>query len=213
MKMTGYLDVLIPRGGAGLIKSVVDNAKVPVIETGVGNCHIYIDKAANPDMAADIVFNAKTSRPSVSMPQKRSWFTGTSASTVLPCLRKRLAEKEVQLRGRCGSLLHTSRRQTSRGRRMESGIPGLCAGDKSGRQHRRSYPSHRTVFHPSQRSYRHRGSAGCGQIPPFCGLGRGISQQLPLVLPTEEKWDWAQKSAYPPRSFTPEALGRNQLTS
>ena len=65
MKMNDYLDVLIPRGGAGLIKSVVQNATVPVIETGVGNCHIYVDESANPDMARDIVVNAKTSRTSV----------------------------------------------------------------------------------------------------------------------------------------------------
>ncbi len=99
MKMTGYLDVLIPRGGAGLIKSVVDNAKVPVIETGVGNCHIYIDKAADPDMAADIVFNAKTSRPSVCNAAEKVLVHRDVASTVLPLLAKRLAEKEVQLRG------------------------------------------------------------------------------------------------------------------
>ena len=99
MKMTGYLDVLIPRGGAGLIKSVVDNAKVPVIETGVGNCHIYIDKAANPDMAADIVFNAKTSRPSVCNAAEKVLVHRDVASTVLPLLAKRLAEQEVQLRG------------------------------------------------------------------------------------------------------------------
>ena len=65
MKMNGLVDVLIPRGGAGLIKSVVENSTVPVIETGSGNCHIYIDEFADIDMAADIVFNAKTSRPSV----------------------------------------------------------------------------------------------------------------------------------------------------
>lgn len=65
MKMNEYVDVLIPRGGAGLIQAVVKNATVPVIETGVGNCHIYIDKNADLKKAVDIVFNAKTSRPSV----------------------------------------------------------------------------------------------------------------------------------------------------
>lgn len=65
MQMNEYVDVLIPRGGAGLIQAVVKNATVPVIETGVGNCHIYIDKDANVDMAADIVYNAKTNRVSV----------------------------------------------------------------------------------------------------------------------------------------------------
>lgn len=65
MKMHGILDVLIPRGSAGLISSVVKNSNVPVIETGTGNCHIYVDDSADIDMAVDIVVNAKTSRPSV----------------------------------------------------------------------------------------------------------------------------------------------------
>ncbi|MCI8589143.1 MAG: glutamate-5-semialdehyde dehydrogenase [Clostridiales bacterium] len=65
MHLTKYLSVLIPRGGAGLIANVVQNAKVPVIETGVGNCHIFIDESAKPDMAAALTLNAKTQRPSV----------------------------------------------------------------------------------------------------------------------------------------------------
>ena len=65
MGLTGYLDVLIPRGGAGLIRAVVQNAKVPVIETGVGVCHIYVDGEADLDMGAEILYNAKCSRPSV----------------------------------------------------------------------------------------------------------------------------------------------------
>ena len=65
MKMHGILDVLIPRGSAGLINSVVENSNVPVIETGTGNCHIYVDDSADIDMAVNIVVNAKTSRPSV----------------------------------------------------------------------------------------------------------------------------------------------------
>ncbi|MFZ2538143.1 MAG: glutamate-5-semialdehyde dehydrogenase, partial [Oscillospiraceae bacterium] len=65
MKLNGYLDVLIPRGGAGLIKAVVEDSTIPVIVTGVGNCHIFVDESADLEMAAEIVFNAKTSRPSV----------------------------------------------------------------------------------------------------------------------------------------------------
>ena len=65
MRLNDYIDVLIPRGGAGLIKAVVKNATVPVIETGTGNCHIYIDEYADFNMAKDIVINAKTSRPSI----------------------------------------------------------------------------------------------------------------------------------------------------
>ncbi|MBR0485950.1 MAG: glutamate-5-semialdehyde dehydrogenase, partial [Oscillospiraceae bacterium] len=65
MKLNGYLDVLIPRGGAGLIQAVVKQATVPVIETGAGNCHVYIDESALPEMAVSIADNAKTQRPSV----------------------------------------------------------------------------------------------------------------------------------------------------
>ena len=65
MSMRGYVDVLIPRGGKGLIRNVVENAKVPIIETGAGNCHLYVDESADLDMAVDVAVNAKCSRPSV----------------------------------------------------------------------------------------------------------------------------------------------------
>lgn len=99
MGLTAYLDVLIPRGGAGLIRSVVDNAKVPVIETGVGNCHIYVDAAADVDMACDIIFNAKTSRPSVCNAAEKLLIHQDIAETALPAIAARLAEKEVTIRG------------------------------------------------------------------------------------------------------------------
>lgn len=99
MGLTDYLDVLIPRGGAGLIRSVVDNAKVPVIETGAGNCHIYVDKAADFDMALDIVFNAKTSRPSVCNAAEKVLIHRDIAKEFLPLMAERLAAKDVELHG------------------------------------------------------------------------------------------------------------------
>ncbi|MGF6376628.1 glutamate-5-semialdehyde dehydrogenase [Clostridiales Family XIII bacterium PM5-7] len=99
MGLTKYLDVLIPRGGAGLIRSVVDNAKVPVIETGVGNCHIYLDKSAELNMAIDIVFNAKTSRPSVCNAAEKLLIHQAIAPSILPKLAEKLATKEVTLLG------------------------------------------------------------------------------------------------------------------
>ncbi len=98
MALTEYLDVLIPRGGAGLIRSVVDNAKVPVIETGVGNCHIYVDKAADIKAALDIVFNAKTSRPSVCNAAEKLLVHREIAAAFLPAMAEKLAEKNVELR-------------------------------------------------------------------------------------------------------------------
>ena len=99
MRLNEYIDVLIPRGGAGLIRSVVDNAKVPVIETGAGNCHIYVDKSADIAMALDIVFNAKTSRPSVCNAAEKVLVHRDIAERFLPAMAERLSEKKVELRG------------------------------------------------------------------------------------------------------------------
>ncbi len=99
MGLTKYLDVLIPRGGKGLIRAVVDNAKVPVIETGAGNCHVYVDEYADLDMAADIIFNAKTSRPSVCNAIETILVHKAVAEKALPLIKARLDEKNVELRG------------------------------------------------------------------------------------------------------------------
>lgn len=99
MGLTDYLDVLIPRGGAGLIKAVVQNAHVPVIETGVGNCHVYVDKSADLEMAADIIYNAKTSRPSVCNAIETILVHQDVAEKALPMIKARLDEKQVELRG------------------------------------------------------------------------------------------------------------------
>ena len=99
MGLTQYLDVLIPRGGAGLIRAVVENATVPVIETGTGNCHVFVDETADLDMAADIVFNAKTSRPSVCNAMETLLIHEKIAGKALPVIKNRLDEKNVELRG------------------------------------------------------------------------------------------------------------------
>ena len=99
MKMNEYVDVLIPRGGAGLIQAVVKNATVPVIETGVGNCHIYIDKTADLKKAVDIVFNAKTSRPSVCNAAESLLIHKDIAKEALVAIKNKLDEKDVTLVG------------------------------------------------------------------------------------------------------------------
>ena len=99
MKLNAYLDLLIPRGGAGLIRTVVENATVPVIETGVGNCHVYVEKSADIAMAAEIVFNAKTSRPSVCNAMETLLIDAAIAEAALPVIAQRLREKKVELRG------------------------------------------------------------------------------------------------------------------
>ncbi len=99
MKANGYVDVLIPRGGAGLIKSCVQNASVPVIETGVGNCHIYVDASASIPMAIDIIDNAKTSRPGVCNACETVLIHKNVAEDILPALKKRLDRHNVEIRG------------------------------------------------------------------------------------------------------------------
>lgn len=97
MGLNGVIDVLIPRGGAGLIQSVVKNASVPVIETGVGNCHVYVDESADLAMGADIIFNAKTSRPSVCNAAETLLVHESIAQKFLPLVQDKLAL--VELRG------------------------------------------------------------------------------------------------------------------
>ena len=99
MRLNDYLDVLIPRGGAGLIQSIVKNATVPVIETGTGNCHIYVDESADFDMAKNIAVNAKASRPSVCNAAEKLLINENIAEEFLPIAVKELREAGVVLRG------------------------------------------------------------------------------------------------------------------
>lgn len=97
MRMNGYVDVLIPRGGAGLIKSVVENASVPVIETGSGNCHIYVDHVADIDMAINIIINAKTQRIGVCNACESLVIHEDIAKDLLPRLNNALREHGVAI--------------------------------------------------------------------------------------------------------------------
>ncbi|MBR5113951.1 MAG: glutamate-5-semialdehyde dehydrogenase [Oscillospiraceae bacterium] len=99
MGLVGRLDVLIPRGGAGLIKSVVENSKVPVIETGVGICHVYVEKTADLEMAANIIKNAKCSRPSVCNAAECLLVDEEIAGKFLPMAAEAMAEYSVKLLG------------------------------------------------------------------------------------------------------------------
>ena len=98
MRLKEYLDVLIPRGGAGLIRTVVENSTVPVIETGTGNCHIYVDDGADMDMATNIIINAKTQRVGVCNACESLVVHENALSSLLPELSKKLREKHVELR-------------------------------------------------------------------------------------------------------------------
>ena len=99
MKLNRYVDVLIPRGGAGLIRTVVENATVSVIETGTGNCHIYADDGCYFSMATEIVYNAKTQRPSVCNAAESLLIHKNIAEKLLPLIWAALKEKNVEFRG------------------------------------------------------------------------------------------------------------------
>ena len=99
MRLNDYIDVLIPRGGAGLIQAVVQNSTVPVIETGTGNCHVYVDSEADLEMAKNIVVNAKTSRPAVCNAEEKLLVNAAVAEEFIPVIVKALREKEVEIRG------------------------------------------------------------------------------------------------------------------
>jgi glutamate-5-semialdehyde dehydrogenase len=99
LRLRQYLDLLIPRGGAGLIRTVVENATVPVIETGVGNCHVYVDADADAAMATAIVINAKTQRPGVCNAMESLLVHKDIAASWLPEVAGKLRELGVELRG------------------------------------------------------------------------------------------------------------------
>ena len=99
MHLNGYVDVLIPRGGAGLIRSVVENATIPVIETGTGNCHIFVDESADFDMALDIIVNAKTQRTGVCNACESLIVHKNIADKFVPALAERLFTHKVEIRG------------------------------------------------------------------------------------------------------------------
>ncbi len=99
LKMNRFIDVIIPRGGAGLIRTVVENSTVPVIETGIGICHTFVDESADLQMAADIAFNAKVSRPGVCNSMETLLVHRAVADQLLPQLLERFAQAGVELRG------------------------------------------------------------------------------------------------------------------
>ena len=122
MKMDQYVDVLIPRGGAGLIQNVVKNATIPVIQTGTGNCHVYVDKAADLNMAVDIIENAKTSRPSVCNAEEVCLVHKDVAAGFLPLLKARLVDARA-----AAGLVPVDLRLDERAAAI---IPGTPAGEQ-----------------------------------------------------------------------------------
>ena len=99
MAMRQYIDVLVPRGGADLINTVIEKSKIPVIETGTGNCHVYVEEDADLEMATPIVINAKVQRPGVCNAAEKLLFTAKSPKTYLPQIIAELRKNGVEVRG------------------------------------------------------------------------------------------------------------------
>ena len=141
MRLNRYVDVLIPRGGAGLIRSVVENSTVPVIETGTGNCHIFVDETADFNMALDIIYNAKTQRIGVCNACESLVVHRKIADQFLPLLKKRLSEKNVEVRADEAAMAVVPESPCCR-RRLGYGISGLyriLEGCRLGRRSNRTY--------------------------------------------------------------------------
>ena len=125
MKMNQYVDVLDPRGGKGLIRAVVNQSTIPVIETGTGNCHIYVDETADLDMAANIILNAKTQRVGVCNACESLLVHNNVKEKLLPVLAEKLKEKHVEMRAGQGGSFSDAGSCGGNRRRLGYGISGL----------------------------------------------------------------------------------------
>ena len=189
MNLTAYLDVLIPRGGAGLIKNVVENARVPVIQTGVGVCHVYVHGEADLDMAARIIHNAKTSRPSVCNAAECLLVDRAVARDFLPMAWQLLQSKNVELRG-CpetrailGDFVVPAAEEAALKRRWSSSMPTAPATPR---------PSSPTITSLPSSSWTRWTRLRYTSTPP-------------PASPTATSSAWGRRSASPPRRCTPGA--------
>ena len=135
MKMNGYLDVLIPRGGAGLIRTVVENSTVPVIETGTGNCHIYVDESADFDMAIRIILNAKTQRIGVCNACESLVIHEKIVDAFMPKLAAALQQKDVVIHADEKSLAAAERREAANGGDLKKELLSAATEEDWGREY------------------------------------------------------------------------------
>ena len=135
MRMNGYLDVLIPRGGAGLIRTVVENSTVPVIETGTGNCHIYVDESADFDMAIRIILNAKTQRIGVCNACESLVIHEKIVDAFMPKLAAALQQKDVVIHADEKSLAAAERREAANGGDLKKELLSAATEEDWGREY------------------------------------------------------------------------------
>ncbi len=180
IKARGLVDVIIPRGGAGLITFVTENSTVPVIETGAGNCHIFVDESADFDMADRIVINAKTQRPSVCNAAEKLLVHERIAAEYVPRIVKKLIEAGVEVRGDGKArTLAAGLPCRPRGRaRLVRRISAAVHGSGRSRQRRRRDRPHQPLFDQAQRFHRHARRGERPQISARRGFGGGLLECL-----------------------------------
>ena len=177
MTADGLVDLLIPRGGAGLIRACVEQATVPCIQTGTGICHVYVDEYADLDKAVKIIVNAKTSRPSVCNAEEVCLVHSAVAERFLPMLRKALVEDRTAA-GQIPVGCHRNSRNAGWPGGFRHGIFGLYSGCQSGGQRGRGDRTYSGPLHPPQRGHRDGERRQRGEICQRSGQRGGVRQRL-----------------------------------
>lgn len=157
LQLNKYIDVIIPRGSGSLIRHVVENSIIPVIETGEGNCHVYVEATADLKKALDIVYNAKCQRPSVCNAAEKLLIDEKIAMKFLPAILKKLKEAGVEIRGGRKSKKDRSLHQESIGRRLAERISGADNSGQSRLGHRRGDRAHQQLRDKTFRSHNNGG--------------------------------------------------------
>ena len=173
MTAKGLVDLLIPRGGAGLIRACVENATVPCIETGTGICHVYVDKAADLAKAVNIIVNAKASRPSVCNAEEVCLVHRDVAAQFLPLLKKAIVDDRA-----AAGLVPVELRLPRRGARLRHRVSRLHSRRRRGGQRGRRHRAHRRALHAPQRLHRDRGRRRGEEIRRAGGQRGGLRQRL-----------------------------------
>ena len=181
MTAKGLVDLLIPRGGAGLIRSCVANATVPCIETGTGICHVYVDDSADLQMAVNIVLNAKASRPSVCNAEEVLLVHRAVAEQFLPMLKKALVDDRAAA-GQVPVELRLDQRAAAiipcRGAGLRHGVSGLHSGGEDRGQRGRGHRPHSGPLHRSQRVHRHGDGGARGAVRQRDGQRGGVCERV-----------------------------------
>ena len=180
IKARGLVDVIIPRGGAGLIKFVTENSAVPVIETGAGNCHIFVDASADFDMADRIVINAKTQRPSVCNAAEKLLVQESIAAQYIPRIAQKLIAAGVELRGdgKARALAPGCHVGIASRARLVRGVSSPLHGDRGCRQRGRGHRSHQQILDQALRFHCHRQRSQRSQIPARGRFCRSLLERL-----------------------------------